>query len=151
MGQNWSLKTNDGLRLISLGCKQNRKSTNSLQKHSTVLVAVLRPLVTSQPAAVQIKAYIGDILGVILDRTEPCRLLGILSTHGSVKTQRNPYNLILFLFSKPNPASDFVVFNPYNMGTYGELSSKKLWYPRYSLMEPERTAKVREARRSGEL
>ena len=31
---------NDGLRLISLGCKQKQKNTNTVQKPNTVLVAV---------------------------------------------------------------------------------------------------------------
>ena len=31
---------NDGLRLISLGCKQKEKNTNTVQKPNTVLVAV---------------------------------------------------------------------------------------------------------------
>ena len=52
---------NGGLRLNSLGCKQKCKNTNTVQKRNTVLVAVLRLPVTSQRAAVRIKAYIGDI------------------------------------------------------------------------------------------
>ena len=43
---------NDGLRLNSLGCKQKRKNTNTVQKHNTVSVAVLRLPVTSLRTAV---------------------------------------------------------------------------------------------------
>ena len=44
------------------------KNTNTVPTHNTVLVAVLRPPVTPQRSAVQIKAYIGGIrnpLGVV--------------------------------------------------------------------------------------
>ena len=51
---------NDGLRLISLGCKQKQKTTNTVQKTNTVLVASPRPPFSSQWVAVRIKAYIGD-------------------------------------------------------------------------------------------
>ena len=61
-----------------------------MQKHNTVLVAVLRPPVTSQRAAVRIKAYIWDIrnpLGVIPEAAVVQRRKNLIVLHGKSAMQ----------------------------------------------------------------